>query len=133
MSADDVPHADSRFLEWAKNFYHYALAHHGIWQTPSPRPAIEAPLAAFTTACECARINSFSRKTSIPESFLKGYGAFAADFPCFLPAPGDGVPDRPPSGLPQVAGLFPSAFLPAPMFPIPGPAFPSPDPGMRKE
>ncbi|MDR2030914.1 MAG: hypothetical protein LBP86_01340 [Azoarcus sp.] len=52
MSSDYVPHSDSLFLEWAKNFYHYALAHYGAWQTPSPQPTIEAPLAAFTAAYE---------------------------------------------------------------------------------
>ncbi|MDR2031693.1 MAG: hypothetical protein LBP86_05450 [Azoarcus sp.] len=50
MAADYIPRPDAQFLEWARNFYAYALAHYGTWQVPSPQPGIETPLAAFAAA-----------------------------------------------------------------------------------
>jgi hypothetical protein len=50
MSNDYIPRADGPLLEWAKNFYNYALAHYSNWQIPSPQLTLEAPLAAYTAA-----------------------------------------------------------------------------------
>jgi hypothetical protein len=30
MSYDYIPHPDGLFLEWAKNFYNYALTHYSL-------------------------------------------------------------------------------------------------------
>ena len=50
MSTDYIPRADGPFLEWARNFHNYALAHYSQWQTPSPQALLEAPLAAYAAA-----------------------------------------------------------------------------------
>ncbi|MDR2031459.1 MAG: hypothetical protein LBP86_04195 [Azoarcus sp.] len=50
MNHDYIPGPDGQLLDWAKNFYGYALAHYGAWQVPSPQTTLESLLSAFDAA-----------------------------------------------------------------------------------
>jgi hypothetical protein len=73
-----IPGRDDTFLEWAKDFYAYALAHYGNWRIPSPQLTLEAPLAAFEAAyAKCQSPNrgkvDVREKNKARETLKKAY------------------------------------------------------------